>query len=312
MSRNNEIDKVIENSSFTLGAYVITFRRPEVLKNTLSALLEQTRPPDTIIVVDNGNCPETRQIAEELKLPYYPLDNLGPAGASEFAIGHLAQQGHDWIYWGDEDNPPQSSDIFEHLLRVAHSAPSDVAGVGEVGARFDWSKGEITRLRNDELLPGPVEVDYIGGGQQFFLRASVVEKVGLPDGRLFFGRYEPEYCLRVRRAGYRFWVDGSLMHAAREREGRLSVKNPRRLVSRYSERLMWRRYYRTRNYIFFMSYVFGRHDLALREALKAFARSFFSLAKGPRYAWEFTRLEMQGVLDGYRRKLGRTVTPNAK
>ena len=296
-----------------LGAFVITFRRPEVLRSTLKLILGQTYPPDRVLVVDNGDCSDSKEIASELGLAYHSFpENRGPAGAAEYATRRLADEGYDWIYWGDEDNPPLFDDIFERIMRGAVSAPSDVAGLGEVGARFDWSRGIITRPPTSELEAPFIEVDYIAGNSQLILRREVVYEVGTPDGRLFFGGYEPEYGLRVRRAGYRFLVEGSLLYRAREHWGRLGAINTRHLVSPYPERLLWRRYYRTRNYIYYMQYVFGRGDLALRQVGKALVRSIFSFARGPRYAWKFLEMETRGVCDGYLQRLGRTVVPCPK
>lgn len=159
--------------SIRLGAYVITFRRPGVLRATLQEILRQTRPPDKILIIDNGDCEETRAVAKELGADYHAFpENAGPAGASEYALSRLAQEGFDWLYWGDDDDPPRSENLFERILTHAVEAPPDVAGFGEVGARFNWKVGEIYRIADAELH-GLVDCDYIGGGQQFFLRGEV-------------------------------------------------------------------------------------------------------------------------------------------
>jgi len=124
----------------------------------------------------------------------------------------------------DADPPPKTPAVWARLLQLAQPPPpgAPVGGVGAVGARFDWRRGELSRLADNELA-GPVEVDSIGSGHQLITSARVIDPAGLPDERLLFGFYDPEYCLRVRRAGFRLLVDGDLMRTYRELAGRLDL-----------------------------------------------------------------------------------------
>ena len=49
----------------SLAAFIITFNRPLILKDTLQQIMEQTRPPDLILVVDNDRSSETEEIARQ-------------------------------------------------------------------------------------------------------------------------------------------------------------------------------------------------------------------------------------------------------
>lgn len=67
-----------------LGAFIVTFNRPAILKNSIRLLLEQTRPPEIILIVDNGNSETTKPALENFpaeKVIYENTgDNLGSAG----------------------------------------------------------------------------------------------------------------------------------------------------------------------------------------------------------------------------------------
>jgi glycosyltransferase involved in cell wall biosynthesis len=297
------------------AACITTFNRPEVLKKTLEKILQQTHPPDSVLIVDNGNLQETRKVLDyfpHFELTYHPMKtNTGPAGASAFAFTKLVQEGNDWIYWGDDDNPPQLPDTLERVLNIAVNSDPDVAGVGAVGARFNWKTGESVRVPN-ETLKGIIEVDTIGGNSHLILRSEAIRKVGVPDERLFFGYYEPEYCLRIRKAGYRLQVDGELMWRYRELNRRLDVKRQRNYLPVYTYDFIWRRYYRTRNYIFMMRNTFHRPDLARRETLKGVVRMILSWSRGLKYGAKFTQLQSLGILDGYRKRTGKTIVPVTK
>ncbi|MCL4708221.1 glycosyltransferase [bacterium] len=296
------------------GSFIITFNRPAQLKEAIQRTLAQTHPPDCLLIVDNGDPEKTKPVIREFTGPnilYHSLgENLGPAGASAYALQKLVEEGHDWIAFGDDDTPPRIPDTFERLLNLA-CRETNVGGVGAVGARFDWTKGELHRLP-DQALQGVVEVDGIGTGQQLIVSREVIKTVGLPNSRLFFGFYDPEYCLRIRRAGYRLLVEGELMHKYREKTGRLNLIVKRSLLPRHSDNSLWRRYYVTRNYIFMMQQTFKRPDLARREALKALGRTLSAWGRGPRYAVAFSQLQLRGIFDGYCGRLGRTVLPKAK
>lgn len=299
-----------------LGAFVVTHRRPEALAATLGVLLAQTRPPETVLVVDNGADEATRRaVAAAGPAVLYRAagDNLGPAGAAALALAWLGEQGFELVLWGDDDDPPRQPDDLERLLALlAADAAGDVAGVGAVGARWDWRRGELVRLPDAELLAGPVEVDAIGGGQQLLLRLDAVRQVGLPDARLFFGHEEQDFCLRLRRAGWRLWVDGAMMHERRRRAGRLGLTVRRSPLPRFPLDALWRQYYSTRNYIFMTRETFGRPDLARRETAKAAVRIAAAWLRGPVYGARFSALQARAVLDGWAGRMGRTVEPQPK
>lgn len=297
------------------ASFVTTFNRPELLRRTLEITLGQSRPPDSLLIIDNGDPGVAEPVVASFpsrRIAYHSMGgNAGPAGAAAYALERFAAEGYDWIGWGDDDTPPRTADTFERLLRMAAGGPDDLGGVGAVGARFDWRRGELVRVADAELS-GVIEVDAIGGGLQLIVRREAIGRVGLPNRRLFFGFEDPEYCLRVRRAGYRLWVDGELMRIYREAAGRIGLELRRAVAPFHSADRLWRRYYVTRNYIHVMRRTFNRPDLARREAARAVLRTMAAWRRGPGYALRFGRLQLRGLLDGYRGRLGCTVAPEAK
>ena len=217
--------------------------------------------------------------------------------------------GSDWV---DDDDPPPTPDILERLLTLATSCDgSQVGGVGTVGSRFDWRIGEMRRLRDSELN-GVMDVDVIAGNQQLILSRHMIANVGVADSRLFFGLYEPEYCLRIRRAGFRLLVDGEMMRAQREIAGRLALDRQRAIIPDYPPWRIWQRYYRTRNYIFMMRRTFNRPDLARRETAKALVRCCTSWSRGLQYGSMYVPYQLRGIADGYQGRMGRTIMPVPK
>lgn len=299
----------------SLGAFVVTYKRRDDLRSSLERLLSQTVAPDEVLVVDNAAEEETRQLVLAFGDPRVryeaPGRNLGSAGGTEYGVVRLMERGHDLILCGDDDDPPRTHDTIERLVRILERSGADVGGAGALGARWNWETGALVRF-GDEELHGPLEADFVGGNHSLLLRREVVEIVGPPNGRLFFGYPDLEYCLRVRKAGFRLLVDAELMRNLRSIAGHLGYRPGRSILPRRSYSAMWRNYYTTRNYIHMMRSTFGRADLSRREAARAIIRSLASWARGPAYGARFSWLQVRGIFDGYRGKLGATVSPRAK
>jgi len=291
------------------AGFVMTYRRPEILGGTLSKIFEQTRPPERLLVVDNGACDRTRALvegADDPRLVYRRMpDNLGPAGAAAFGLETLTEQGFEWMYWAGDDGPPAPSELLERLLELAGEAPGQLGAVAGGGVDWDWSRGRMVRIPSSRLR-GAVAVDAVPGGSVLLVHRRTVERAGLPDVRLFWGFEDIEYCLRMRRAGLRLLASGEVMRERRERADRLDLAYRRSPVPREPIDRLARSYYTTRNLIFVMRRTFGRPDLARRRALKGLVRCVAAWARGPRFGRAFATMELTAIRDGYRGRMGRT------
>lgn len=300
------------DSGTGFAAFVMTFNRPATLRATLTSLLAQTVPPEEILVIDNAASPATASVVASLDnaaLSYQAMpENLGPAGAAAFGLQYFYARDFEWIYWGDDDDPPKTEDTLARLWKLAMQAPTDVGGIGAVGTRWNWRSGETVRLA-DDTLHGVLEVDTIAGSSQLLLHRRAIEKAGLPDRRLFFGFEEPEYCLRIRQSGLRLIVDGDLMKEYRALANRMNLPARKRFQLNRSYETLWRQYYATRNYIYVMQNRFTRPDLARREVMKATARSLIGWRYGIRFGIRLGYVQVRAIFDGFRGRVGRTILP---
>lgn len=298
-----------------VGAFVVTYRRESHLERNLRTLLEQTRVPDRILVVDNAASAETEAVVRGLDHPALAYEaapeNLGSAGGSEFGQRRLHREGFELIYFGDDDNPPPTADTVERLSELLNNSGADVGGTGALGAVWNWRTGRLVRLP-DDAVEGVLDVDFIGGNHTLLMHRTAMERVGFYNGSLFFGYPDLEYSLRIRRAGYRLLVDAGLMCRHRSESGRLGIAVRRTARPRRPRRAIWRSYYTTRNYIAMMRGTFGRPDLAHREALRSLGRMMASWTRGPGYGLEFTRLQAKALADGFAGRLGPRVPPREK
>lgn len=116
----------------TCAAVVVSFNRRELLRETLRALLAQTRPLDEIIVVDNCSTDGSREmLADEFPgLSVYLTDeNLGGAGGFSLGVDLAMRAGHSDAWLMDDDAVPHL-DALERLVdagdRIARARPGAV------------------------------------------------------------------------------------------------------------------------------------------------------------------------------------------
>lgn len=299
-----------------LWCVVVTFRRPVGLEATLTGVLAQTRPPDHVVVVDNeaSPSPATEAAVSSARREGVPVEllapgeNLGPAGGTALAMEWILERAgeDDWITRVDDDHAPDFPDVFERLERFAREqrgVDERVGAVGAVGARYDWRRGRLLRIADEELV-GPVEVDYVATNCFPAFSVAAVRDVGPFDPELFYGSSEVEYGLRLRRGGYRLFADSELW----TRLGRVTehTAGPSLRLRPWN----WRRYYSLRNQIFLLrSYGYGK--TAVRVALlRAIAKPLANVIVSPVDALFHLRMNLRAVRDGWTGRLGRTLEPD--
>ena len=104
-------------------ALVVTFNRAALLARVLDALDAQTRPPDTIVVVDNASADETRAVlAARPDVQHVRLDrNTGSSGGFSAGIRHAlaGPATHLWIMDDDAIPAPDALALLLDALRVS-------------------------------------------------------------------------------------------------------------------------------------------------------------------------------------------------
>jgi hypothetical protein len=293
---------------------VVSYDRADRLRAVCAAL----RPEGlaSLTVVDNAPGADSRDAAlsihAELPTTYIPMpENRGPAGAIAAGMTHLLETAaaNDWIVLVDDDRLTGTPGAIRRLRDYgewlgARGAP--VGAVGLVGARFDRRRGRLLRPDDRELV-GPLTIDYVAGGQLPTIRVGAVREVGTFDPELFFGFDDLDFCLRLRRYGYRVYTDGRETMLARLAFGRTGtdIGAPPRRVS------PWRRYYAVRNHVVvMMRYVSRPRALALTVVQLA-GRPVSDLRNRREGAGALAVAAWRGSGDAWTGRLGRRFEPPA-
>jgi rhamnopyranosyl-N-acetylglucosaminyl-diphospho-decaprenol beta-1,3/1,4-galactofuranosyltransferase len=191
-------------------AVVVTHNRRLLLARCLDALLDQVRPPDAIVVVDNASTDGTGELLRQ----HFPqvtvhrlAQNQGGAGGYAEGMQGAFSRGADWM-WLLDDDVTADRDCLKELLEGSLISGKSVivprrvqldgadcandAIVVERAQRFDVINTDSLRERYHPLdlftFEGPL------------IHRSIVERVGVPNRRLFICGDDIVYAIRINRA----------------------------------------------------------------------------------------------------------------
>ncbi len=284
----------------------MTFERASILEETIEKLFSQTVTPEKIIIIDNSFSKETEELIVKLNHPkvvYHSVGyNSGPAGAAAIGLKMLADEGYDWIYWGDDDDPPHFDDTFETLLKAAVSDPQ-CGCVGSVGQFLNRKTGFIKRVPDAMLdVEGILEVDTISGNQSKIISGAMVSNCKiLPTEKLFFGFEELEFDLQINKAGYKLLIDKTFFRKHRILFNRVGVIKKKIEIKTNSK--LQREYYSTRNIL----YVFYKYKLGiafLSILFYSFLKQFLRFKQGFRAGYDGLKVTFLAVFHFFTSQFG--------
>lgn len=288
---------------------LITFRRRDALADHLRILASQTRPLDSLLVVDNDDDPEIRSLveAESAAAPsvrYLGIaDNPGPAGGIAAGIADvlLHHDDGDWLVLLDDDDPPPLATTLEAVADRTGELAAAHPGIGGVGL-WGSTLGRGGRLRAATATT-PEPVAYLPGGACPHYRIAALRAAGGPDPDLFFGFDDLDLGLALTRSGASLWSSG----LARDHGWTSMVED--RTASVAVEPPTWRRYYSLRNLVLVLRRN-GRTGSALTMSLVAgVAKPLLNLPLRPRIGWRNLRVNLLALRHGWGGRAGKHLDP---
>lgn len=178
-------------------AVVVTYNRQALLCECINALRNQTRKPDTILVINNGSTDNTEQWLQSQKdIQFITQENVGSGGGFRTAISAAFNMHGTWVWCMDDDGYPKE-DALQNLLEASDEELMlrNCAVVDKADKKsFVWKTQHYNNL--DE-----VDCKLIHGiGHPFngtLLHRKVIERVGFPQARFFLWGDETEYYYRI-------------------------------------------------------------------------------------------------------------------
>jgi len=256
-------DKGPEKNRQILSVASITtaFNAAHLLPRHITALLQQSRPLQEIVIVDNGSTDGTRELLSREFPMVTVLDgggNVGAAGGWAVGLAYAAlEKKHDWVWSFDDDSIPDAG-ALEALLTDGVSADADAAIgiVAPLPIHKETQTGYLPMLwRNGFLKPQIEDVlkddvwyaDLVIASGALVSR-KVVETIGLPRADFFMDFFDFEYCLRARAHGYKIAVITKCQLSHKIGDAReIRLPGYKKMWPDYPP---WREYYFTRNIVY--------------------------------------------------------------
>jgi GT2 family glycosyltransferase len=201
-----------------------------------------------------------------------------------------------------------------HLTKKLSSRPQrTVLDIGAVGAHFDFRKGELVRISNEELLDNELlSVSCVGGGMLPLIRSEVVRKGALPNREFFFCFEDLDFCLKVKKLGYKLIVPAEIMREMRVARGRWDLVLNKVSNMQPNRSLAWREYYAVRNMCFLFSHTYFDLFVLTRYIFKAIIKTMLGFRWGVYHGINRMQLTWLGVFHGIVCRLGKTIEPQRK
>lgn len=181
-------------------AVVVTYNRQALLSECITALRNQTRKPDAILIVNNGSTDNTEQwLQQQSDLHFITQKNVGSSGGFSTGLNWAFKNNYAWMWCMDDDGYPRT-DALENMLYTAEKNDLKLYNCAVVNKEdkksFVWKTGEHTTI--DEVSANTIE----GIGHPFngtMIHRKIVERVGVPQPKYFLWGDETEYYYRITK-----------------------------------------------------------------------------------------------------------------
>jgi GT2 family glycosyltransferase len=204
-------------------AVIVTRDRQKLLRHSLAAVRDQSRPVDGLVVVDNASSDGTAAMLRR-EFPTASVlaleENVGGAGGFYEGIRQAYAEGADWMWLMDDDSIPRR-DALEELLAVVGDPPDGVRPA-VLCSRVEWSDGTAhpmniptIRRRDLGLLATSARRGLLPLRAATFvslaLAREAVEHHGMPIKDYFWQVDDIEYTARILRSAMGYYVPGSVV-----------------------------------------------------------------------------------------------------
>ena len=178
-------------------ALVVTYNRQHLLSECITALRNQTRKPDAILIINNGSTDDTEKwLQSQNDLIFITQKNTGSGGGFNTGITWAYKQGYSWIWCMDDDGYPKE-DALEKILAPQTDllCLRNCAVLNKEDKKtFVWKTGKYATIDDvDNNLIKGVANPFNGT----LIHRNIVERVGVPISSLFLWGDESEYYCRI-------------------------------------------------------------------------------------------------------------------
>ncbi|WP_342318833.1 glycosyltransferase family 2 protein [Corynebacterium mayonis] len=295
------------NPRGTTAAVIVTHNRPELLQHSLAQVVSQTHPVEWVIVVDNAAQEEVKELLEEKageRAVYLASKtNLGGAGGFAYGFLHALALGADAVWCADDDGRPADEHVLETLYATAskhglHEVSPIVVNMDDpTKLAFPLRQGLVWKRETREL-EGEFLPHYASLFNGALISAAAMERIGVPDYRLFIRGDEVEYHRRLANSGMKYGTALTTAYLHPDGSGEFVPIMGGRAHAQWPDNDT-KRYFTYRNRGFIMNQP-GMRKMKLQEVVR-FGWFFLVEKKSPREFVEWLKLLRMGAKEDFRR-----------
>jgi len=303
-----------------VAAIVVTYNRKTLLIECLDAILSQSYPLDSIILIDNASNDGTFEFLQEKgylsnpKIDYVRLiENTGGAGGFYKGMKIGYEKNFDYLWLMDDDTNPQKDALLELInsLKILNENKEKVGVIGSTpigeieNLNLSWvlgfKKGKKVYKNLQDLKEEIEEVDSLPF-ISFFIKKNIIEEIGYPEKDFFIWGDDVEYCYRIKKSQRKIFISKkSIVYHPLALGVELSFFK-KKIYLKSSIKSPWKDYYDARNYIFLIK----KHNLSSKNYLKLLGFILLSVFKRDQKLKRI-KFYFKGIIDGIFNKSGKRV-----
>lgn len=199
-------------------AAVVTHNRSHLLSRCIDCIEAQTRPPDALLVINNGSTDNTLAMLSRRNVEVITQGNLGSAGGWHRAITHCLEKDFDCVWLMDDDGYPDptalqlleqslnpnvacASSVVVQIDRPDHFVfPFPVLDAAGLPVILAWRRKIATiSALHSRSSSGTYPFAHLFNGA--LLASSAIKQIGNVNRDFFIYGDEVDYFFRLRQAG---------------------------------------------------------------------------------------------------------------
>ena len=193
-----------------ISIVILSYNDSVFVQPCIDSVKKNTDEKYEIIIINNGSNHDNSRLLDKVKGVkwfFVKSENVGFPAGNNVGIEQAVKDGADYICLLNADTVIKTKGWLENLLKVF----KENKNVGAVSAMTNYAANKWQDIKRfDNKLPKKVmEAEEL---IFYFVMISTeaINKVGLLDERFGYGCSEDiDYCRRLKRAGYKMYVDGN-------------------------------------------------------------------------------------------------------
>lgn len=271
----------------TVTASVLSYNSFATLPRVIAGIESQTRPPDRVIIVDNGSDEETlrylRQLPSRYEVIFLP-ENLGLGAGHNTGWRKALEESECQYVWTLENDSIPPKNCLEGLLAAANHVANSHLRLGAI--RPIQSHPDNPRAPKDEPPHVTSKITFNGT----LIPTSSLREVGMLREDFFIDQDDREFAHRLMAAGLTLY------------------RNPRTTIDHLGKgkgtNSVLRLYYRVRNETYLRKHI-SHSRWAAVESVSRCAWAVVRTATAEDMKWRRMRARITATRDGLRADLGK-------